>query len=90
MITLGKGWSIHGEKPGACTGEYLSICGCDSSDSCPFLGYHDSYGAIVGLDACGLLVLDIPQVETVFLFSNMPLTRAIMTRPSNSSTSNPI
>ena len=75
--TQGKGWSIHSEKPGQCDGEYLSICGRDSSDSCPLLGYHDSRGELVGNDACGWLVLDLPDLKEGIIiinyaFYNMP------------------
>ena len=59
----GKGWSIHGEKPGQYDGEYLSICGRDSSDNCPLLGYHDSRGEIIGNDACGWLVLSLANLK---------------------------
>jgi len=60
---LGKGWAIHAEKPGSCNGEYLSICGRESTDSCPLLGYHDSRGEIIGNEACDWLVLDLPNVK---------------------------
>ncbi|KAL7578731.1 hypothetical protein ACA910_015965 [Epithemia clementina (nom. ined.)] len=66
----GKGWAIHGEKPGQCDGQYLSICGRDSSDPCPLLGFHDSRGEIVGNDACGWLVLNLPNLKEGIIMIN--------------------
>mmetsp|Transcript_7682 Transcript_7682/g.21375 ORF Transcript_7682/g.21375 Transcript_7682/m.21375 type:complete len:812 (+) Transcript_7682:46-2481(+) len=60
---LGSGWQIRGEKPGQCDGEYLSICGRESTNPCPLLGHHDSRGEIVGTDASGWLVLNLPNVK---------------------------
>ena len=74
-IQLGKGWVVHGEKPGKCDGEYLSICGRDSLDTCPLLGYHDSRGELIGDDACDWLVFDLPNVKEGIVIAKVTISR---------------
>lgn len=80
-LQMGHGWLIHGEKPGQCDGEYLSICGRESTDSCPLLGYHDSRGELVANEASGWLLLNLPNVKEgivivkVFFYKSLETSR---------------
>jgi hypothetical protein len=62
-LETGPGWHVANESPGQCDGEYTSICGRQTSSTCPLLGYHDSSGQVRGDEAAGWLVLEIPNVE---------------------------
>ena len=62
-VATGEGWEVRGSRAGRCDGEYNSICGRESYNTCPLAGYHDGQGLMIGNEFAGWLVMELPMVE---------------------------